>query len=100
MVQETLQADLFKQQMRESLRLETLNSRPVTIAKHDHVYTCGDNDEMVYFIESGQIKLLMLSPGGKECLLAIHAAGDILGELRLSGLDARLRPAEEDQTIF
>ena len=65
MIQETPQADLFKQQMRESLRLETLNSRPVTIAKHDHVYMCGDNDEMVYFIESGQIKLLMLSPKGR-----------------------------------
>ena len=93
MIQETPQADLFKQQMRESLRQETLNSRAVTIAKHDHVYTYGDNDEMVYFIESGQIKLLMLSPGGKECLLAIHAAGDIFGELCLSGLGARLETA-------
>jgi CRP-like cAMP-binding protein len=93
MIQETPQADLFKQQMRESLRQETLNSRAVTIAKHAHVYTCGDNDELVYFIESGQIKLLMLSPGGKECLLAIHAAGDIFGELCLSGLGARLETA-------
>ena len=93
MIQETPQADLFKQQMRESLRQETLNSRAVTIAKHDHVYTCGDNDGMVYFIESGQIKLLMLSPGGKECLLAIHEAGDIFGELCLSGLGARLETA-------
>jgi CRP-like cAMP-binding protein len=93
MIQETPQADLFKQQMRESLRRETLNSRAVTIAKHDNVYTCGDNDEMVYFIESGQIKLLMLSPGGKECLLAIHAAGDIFGELCLSGLGVRLETA-------
>jgi CRP/FNR family transcriptional regulator, cyclic AMP receptor protein len=93
MIQETPQADLFKQQMRESLRLETLNSRAVTIAKHDHVYACGDNDESVYFIESGQIKLLMLSPGGKECLLAVHAAGDIFGELCLSGLGARLETA-------
>jgi CRP/FNR family cyclic AMP-dependent transcriptional regulator len=93
MIQETPQADLFKQQMRESLRQETLNSRAVTIAKHDHVYTCGDNDEWVYFIESGQIKLLMLSPGGKECLLAIHAAGDIFGELCLSGLGVRLETA-------
>ena len=33
---------------------------------------------MVYFIESGQIKLLMLSPEGKECLLAIYTSGDIL----------------------
>jgi CRP/FNR family transcriptional regulator, cyclic AMP receptor protein len=93
MIQETPQAGLFKQQMRESLRIETLNSRAATIAKHDHVYTCGDNDELVYFIESGQIKLLMLSPGGKECLLAIHAEGDIFGELCLSGLGVRLETA-------
>src|SRR5512145_1008457 len=73
MIQETPQADLFKQQMHESLRQETLNSSAVTIAKHDHVYTCGDNDESIYFIESGQIKLLMLSPGGKECLLGLGA---------------------------
>jgi CRP/FNR family transcriptional regulator, cyclic AMP receptor protein len=70
-----------------------INSRAVTIAKHDHVYTCGDNDELIYFIESGQIKLFMLSPGGKECLLAIHAAGGIFGELCLSGLGARLETA-------
>ena len=48
---------------------------------------------MVYFIESGQIKLLMLSPEGKECLLAIHSAGDIFGELCLSGSGARLETA-------
>jgi CRP-like cAMP-binding protein len=100
MIQEKPQADLFKQQMRESLRQETLNSRAITIAKHDHIYTCGDNDEMVYFIESGQIKLLMLSPGGKECLLAIHAAGDIFGELCLSGLGVRLETAiAMDETV-
>jgi CRP/FNR family transcriptional regulator, cyclic AMP receptor protein len=93
LIQENPQIDLFKQQLRDSLRNETLNSRAVTIAKHDHVYTCGDNDEVVYFIESGQVKLLMLSPEGKECLLAIHAAGDIFGELCLSGLGARLETA-------
>ena len=88
MIQETPQADRFKQQMRDSLRQETHNSRAIKIAKHDHVYTWGDRDETVYFIESGQIKLLMLSPEGKECLLAIHRAGDIFGELCLSGLGA------------
>jgi CRP/FNR family transcriptional regulator, cyclic AMP receptor protein len=93
MIQETPQADLFKQQMRESLRQETLNSRAITVDKHTNVYTCGDNDELVYFIASGQIKLLMLSPQGRECLLAIHSAGDIFGELCLSGLGARLETA-------
>jgi CRP-like cAMP-binding protein len=48
---------------------------------------------MIYFIESGQIKLLMLSPEGKECLLAIHSAGEIFGELCLCRLGDRLETA-------
>ena len=89
MIQQTPEAERFKQQMRDSLQHETLNSRAVTIARHANVYTCGDQDEMVYFIETGQIKLLLLSPEGKECLLAIHSGGDIFGELCLAGLGAR-----------
>src|SRR5512146_3234260 len=89
MIQQTPEAERFKEQMRDSLRRETLNSRAVTIPRHANVYTCGDQDEMVYFIETGQIKLLLLSPEGKECLLAIHSGGDIFGELCLSGLGAR-----------
>ncbi|MET0503328.1 MAG: Crp/Fnr family transcriptional regulator [Candidatus Binatia bacterium] len=93
MIQQTPQAELFKQQLRDSLQRETLNSRAVKIARHANVYTCGDQDDMVYFIESGQIKLLMVSSEGKECLLAIHAAGDIFGELCLAGSGARLETA-------
>lgn len=93
MIQETPQSDLFKHQISESLRKETFNSRAVTIAKNDNVYTCGDTDEFVYFIESGQVKLLMLSPEGRECLLAIHASGEVFGELCLSGIGERLETA-------
>lgn len=89
MIQQTPEAERFKQQMRDSLQHETLNSRTVTFARHTNVYTCGDQDEMVYFIETGQIKLLLLSPEGRECLLAIHSGGDIFGELCLAGLGAR-----------
>jgi len=83
------QADEFKQQLRDSLQRETQNSRAFKIARHANVYTAGDQDEAIYFIESGQIKLLMHSPEGKECLLTIHSEGDIFGELCLSGLGAR-----------
>jgi CRP-like cAMP-binding protein len=93
MIHDNPQIDRFKEKMRESLRQETLHSCAIKFAKRDHVYKSGDKDELVYFIESGQIKLLMLSPEGKECLLAIHAAGDIFGELCLSGLPARLETA-------
>ena len=92
-IQQTPQAEEFKQQLRDSLQRETLSSRGIKIARHTNVYTCGDQDEMVYFIESGQIKLLMLSSDGKECLLAIHSEGDIFGELCLSGLGARVETA-------
>src|SRR6201987_5839711 len=93
MIQQTPQADEFKQQLRDSLQRETLNSRAVKIARHANVYNCGDKDEMVYFIETGQVKLLMLSSEGRECILAIHTAGDVFGELCLSGLGARLETA-------
>jgi CRP/FNR family transcriptional regulator, cyclic AMP receptor protein len=93
MIQQIFRVDPFKEQLRESLQRETLNSRAVTIARHDNVYNCGDQDERVYFIKSGKIKLLMLSPEGKECLLAIHSAGDVFGELCLSGSGSRLETA-------
>ena len=86
MIQQTPEAERFKQQMRDSLRHETLNSRAVTIPRHANVYNCGDQDERVYFIETGQIKLSLPSPEGKECLLAIHGSGDVFGELCLAGL--------------
>ena len=93
MIQQTPQADEFKRQLRESLQRETLSTRAIKVARHASVYNSGDQDEMVYFIEHGQIKLLMLSSEGKECLLAIHGSGDIFGELCLSGLGARQETA-------
>lgn len=101
MIPQAPRADPFKEQLRESLQRETLNSRRVKIARHANVYTCGDQDQMVYFIESGQIKLLMLSPEAKECLLAIHSAGDLFGELCLSGSGSRLETATAmEETIL
>lgn len=93
MIQEAPESDLFKQQMRESLLNATLNSISVKVPKRENVYAVGDQVETVYFIESGQIKLVMASSGGKECLLAIHGPGDIFGELCLSGLEGRLETA-------
>lgn len=93
MIQHAPKADLFKQQLRISLEHGTKNSRSIKFAKHANVYTCGDKSENVYFIESGQVKLLMLSPAGKECLIAIYAEGDVFGEMCLSELGLRLETA-------
>lgn len=93
MIQDIPETDQFKELMRESLRLETENSHAIKIPKHDNVYTIGDHVEMVYFIERGEVKLVSVSPEGRECLLAIHTSGDIFGELCLSGLGGRLETA-------
>ncbi|MGH9765145.1 MAG: cyclic nucleotide-binding domain-containing protein, partial [Blastocatellia bacterium] len=79
MIQETPEAELFKTQMRESLIKATKNSISVQVPKRGNVYSVGDEVETVYFIETGQIKLLMMSSVGKECLLAIHGPGDVFG---------------------
>jgi CRP/FNR family transcriptional regulator, cyclic AMP receptor protein len=93
MIENNLDTNLFKAQMRDSLLKETNNSKAIKVAKHNNVYMMGDEIEMVYFIESGEVKLVTSSPEGKECLLAIHAAGDIFGELCLSGSTGRLETA-------
>jgi CRP-like cAMP-binding protein len=93
MVQEIPQADLFIEQLRNCLRRGLRGARPVKIAKHDNVYTCGEAGDTVYFIESGQVKLVMVTPEGRECIFAVHGAGEVFGELSLSGLGERIETA-------
>lgn len=92
-IQSNPEMDVFKDQMRESLTRQIRNSRSLKIAKHENVYTAGEQGNLVYFIASGQVKLLMLSSDGNECLLAIHSSGDVFGELCLAGLAGRLETA-------
>jgi CRP/FNR family transcriptional regulator, cyclic AMP receptor protein len=100
MLQQASQSDQFKEQMQGSLFNETENSSPIKVRKHDHVYTAGDERETVYFIEKGQIKLVIASSEGKECMLAIHGPGDVFGELCLSGLGRRLESATAMEDSF
>ncbi len=93
MIQAITQAEQFKQQLSYSMQQETLHSPAITIAKNACVYQRGEPDQAVYFIESGQIKMLLRSPEDRDCLLAIHTAGDIFGELCLAGLSTRLGTA-------
>jgi CRP/FNR family transcriptional regulator, cyclic AMP receptor protein len=93
MTKQTNVSDIFKQQLRDSLVRETRGSRAIKIGKHTNIYTCGDKGATVYFIESGQVKLVTVSPEGKECLLAIYTPGDIFGEMCIAGLGERLETA-------
>ena len=93
LIQGISHTDRFKQHLRDSLRREACNSHSVKIARHHQIYQCGDRAEMVYFIESGLVKLVMSLPEDKECTLAIYAAGDVFGELCPSRSGTRLETA-------
>ena len=93
MIQETPRVEEFKTKLRETLQRETLRGRSIKYEIRRQVYGAGDSDEMIYFIQSGQVKLSMTSPAGKECVLAIHTGGDIFGELCPSGIGTRSESA-------
>lgn len=93
MIRQIPSVDRFKQQVRTVLAQEAVQCRTLHFAKRAPIYTCGQEDNAVYFVESGQVKLVMLSPEGHECLLAILTAGDIFGEVCLSGLGERTETA-------
>jgi CRP-like cAMP-binding protein len=48
-------------------------------------YATGDEDDALYLIDSGHVKLSMASAEGKDCLLAIHGAGEVFGESCFAG---------------
>jgi CRP-like cAMP-binding protein len=70
-----------------------LPAQIVRIRKQCHVYTSGDEDRMIYWIQHGHVKLVVDSEGGKECLLDIYSSGDFFGESCLAGLDFRIATA-------
>jgi CRP/FNR family cyclic AMP-dependent transcriptional regulator len=88
-IQTSIEVDTFKQRLCDSLQKETVDTIVMNVAKGEYVYNIGDEGDTIYFISSGQIKLRILSPEGRECMLAIYSAGDIFGELGLSGLPSR-----------
>jgi CRP/FNR family transcriptional regulator, cyclic AMP receptor protein len=54
------------------------------VGKQSSLYVSGTRDDKMYFITTGQVKVIMLSPGGKECLLDIYTVDDYFGESCLS----------------
>ena len=93
MIRQTFETDQFKQNLSNSLVKEMSSHQTIKIAKHSNVYITGDKGDLVYLIETGQVKLLMSSPQGKECILAIHSLGDIFGEFCIGRSSERAETA-------
>lgn len=79
--------------LQELLCCATPAPRTFRVRKHGHIYTSGDCDGRLYYIEHGQVKLVTSSAAGKACLLAIHTSGDLFGESCLTGAGERFETA-------
>lgn len=49
------------------------------------IFRQGDAAGDILFIHRGGIRCVVLSPGGREAVVALHAAGDFVGEACLAG---------------
>jgi len=52
----------------------------VTLQKNQIVFSQGDLADAVFYIQSGQVKLSVISSGGKEATIALLRAGSFFGE--------------------
>ncbi len=57
------------------------------------VYSQGDPADAVFFVQSGSVKLSVLSASGKEAVVGTLGGGDFLGEGALAGQPVRLATA-------
>jgi CRP/FNR family cyclic AMP-dependent transcriptional regulator len=65
------------------IRAEALYASTIRLARREQAYGCPDGNRSMYLVEQGQVKTVTPSREGKECLLGIHSAGDVFGELCL-----------------
>jgi CRP/FNR family cyclic AMP-dependent transcriptional regulator len=75
-----------------------------TISKYGKgqvVFAQGDPADAVFYIREGRVKISVVSPQGKEAVVAIHKAGDFIGEGSLTGRTRRISTARalEDSVI-
>ena len=66
------------------------------------IFSQGDSVEAIYFIQTGKVKIAVVSPGGKEAVLAMLGAHGFFGEGCLVGQTLSLSTATAMQasTLF
>jgi CRP-like cAMP-binding protein len=65
----------------------------LTIAKKQGVFAQGDLADAVFYIQSGKVKLTVVSKTGREATIGILSEGDFFGEGALAGQAQRMGSA-------
>src|SRR5215210_6247912 len=57
----------------------------LTSPKRQVLFSQGDTTDAVFYIQTGKVKLTVVSPGGKEAVIGILGRGSFFGEGGLAG---------------
>jgi CRP/FNR family transcriptional regulator, cyclic AMP receptor protein len=74
----------------------------ISVAKGETIFSQGDRADTLYFVQSGRVKVSVVSSGGKEAILAMLGPHGLFGEGSLVGQPFRLNTATalEPVTLF
>jgi CRP-like cAMP-binding protein len=74
----------------------------LTFKTDDAIFKQGDRADSIFFIQSGKVKISVISPGGKEAVLVVIGPPNCFGEGALVGQSFRMSTATvlEPSTIF
>jgi CRP-like cAMP-binding protein len=86
-------ADPFEFDVKTFLATAGVTRRIARFAQGAIIFAQGAAAETVFYIQEGEIKLSVLSPKGKEAVVAVLGAGDFLGEGCLAGQPRRIATA-------
>ena len=68
--------------------------RQITVHEEKHlIFSQGDSANAVFYLQSGKVKLQVVSRQGKEAVVAVLDAGDFFGEGCLAGQPLRMATA-------
>ncbi|MEY2412723.1 MAG: family transcriptional regulator, cyclic receptor protein [Acidobacteriaceae bacterium] len=65
----------------------------VPFAKNQPIFAQGDACDALFYVQSGKVKLTVVSGAGKEAILGILSTGDFFGEGGLAGQAVRMGSA-------
>jgi CRP/FNR family transcriptional regulator, cyclic AMP receptor protein len=91
----TIIADEAKIPFDAKVFLATFNhgSTSRALAVEEIVYSQGQLADAVFYVQTGEIKIVVTSEQGREAVVGLHVAGDFFGEGCLSGQPLRLATA-------
>jgi CRP/FNR family cyclic AMP-dependent transcriptional regulator len=80
----------------------TVGKQELSFRKGERIFSQGDPADSIYFIQTGRIKITVVSTAGKEAVLAMPGPHDFFGEGALVNQSLRVSTAEalESSTLF